>query len=269
MTIHSTAIVDRHAELGRDVVVGPHAIIEKDVIIGDGTTIGPHASIMRYTTVGSNCRIHAGAVIGDLPQDLSFVDVKTAVVMGDQCIIRENVTIHRGTKENSETRLGSNCYLMTQSHLAHNVVLGNHVILAGGALLAGYVEVGDRAFISGNSVVHQFTRIGRLAMLGGACGVSKDVLPFCTVKPVTPNTLLGLNIVGLRRAGFSPEDRLCLKKAFQILFRSGLNLKDAMARMQSECGDTSLIAEWRDFISKSKRGICHPRTNSTDDDAEE
>jgi UDP-N-acetylglucosamine acyltransferase len=256
MTIHPTAQIDPGAELGAGVTVGPFAVIERDVTIGDGTIIGPHACLLRYTTVGKNCRIHAGAVIGDLPQDVGFKGGVSYVRIGDGTQIREHVTIHRGTEEGTRTEIGDECMIMATAHLAHNVRLANRVLVVSGALLAGYVQVDDRAFISGNVVVHQFTRIGRLAMLGGACGVSRDVPPFCTVKPQGTNELLGLNVVGLRRGGVSPEDRLSLKKAFHLWFRSGLNIRQATGEVRRQLGTCSAVVEMADFIEATRRGIC-------------
>lgn len=256
MTIHPSAQIDPGAELGTGVTVGPFAVIERDVTVGDGTVIGPHACLMRYTTLGRNCRVHAGAVIGDLPQDVGFKGGVSHVRIGNGTLIREYATIHRGTEEGSSTEIGDECMIMATAHLAHNVRLANRVLVVSGALLAGHVQVADRAFISGNAVVHQFTRIGRLAMLGGACGVSRDVPPFCTVKPLTANELLGLNIVGLRRAGVGPDDRLALKKAFQLWFRSGLNLRQATAEVRRQMSACALAMEMADFIESTRRGIC-------------
>ncbi len=256
MTIHPTAQIDPGAELGPGVTVGPFAVIEKEVTIGEGTQIGPHACVLRHTTLGRNCRVHAGAIIGDLPQDVGFKGGVSYVRIGNGTLIREHVTIHRGTEEGTATEIGDDCMIMATAHLAHNVRLGNRVLVVSGALLAGHVQVDDRAFISGNVVVHQFTRIGRLAMLGGACGVSRDVPPFCTVKPLGTNDLLGLNIVGLRRAGVGPEDRLALKKAFHLWFRSGLNLRQATQEVRRQLGSCPAVMEMADFIDATRRGIC-------------
>jgi UDP-N-acetylglucosamine acyltransferase len=253
--IHKTAVVEPGAELGQDVVVGPFAFIEAGARVGDGCLIGPHVSILKHVTMGPGCKVHAGAVLGDLPQDLGFAGGDSHVVIGANCVIREGVTIHRGTKPGTATEIGDGCFLMSNSHYAHNVKLGKNVIVVSNALLAGYVEVGDRAFISGNCVVHQFVRIGRLAMMGGASGVSKDVPPFCTTKPMTANTILGLNVVGMRRGGLGPEERSAVKEAFRILYRSGLNVAQALSQMKpqfSSCPAAELCA----FVESSKRGIC-------------
>lgn len=255
MGIHPTAVIEPGAELGKEVRVGAFAYIESKVKIGDGCVIGPHTTILNYTTLGDRGQVHAGAVLGDLPQDLAFQGGESYVRIGDDCVIRENVTIHRGTKAGSVTEVGNGCLLMAQSHLAHNVKLGNQVIVANGALLAGYVEVGDRAFISGNCLVHQFTRVGRLAMMSGASAVQKDVLPFCITRSVSPNTIMGLNVVGLRRAGFTASDRQILKQALLVLYHSGLNVSQATDKLEQDF-DSELVQELCQFIRGSKRGIC-------------
>jgi len=262
MSIHPTAVIKKGAELGVNVSVGPFAYIAADTQIGDNSEIAPHTVIHQYTTLGSGCRVHAGAVLGDLPQDIAFGGEKSEVRVGDNCILREGVTIHRGTKPDTATVVGNDCFLMAFSHLAHNVVLGDGVIMANGALLAGYVEVGARAFISGNAVVHQFTRIGRLAMISGLAGVGKDVPPFCTVQGVRRNEVGGLNVVGMRRAGMSPDERKQVKAAFAVLYRSGLNFSEAIERMKAEFRDGPAAEIWQ-FCEGSKRGVC-PLTGSDD-----
>lgn len=257
MNLHPTAIIDAQAELGEAVEVGPYAVIGPAVSIGAGTVIGPHVVIHRYTTLGANCRVHAHACLGDIPQDLAFKDAPTYVRVGDGVVLREGVTIHRGTKEGTVTEVGDGCYLMANSHLAHNVKLGRKVILANGALLAGYVEVGDQAFISGNAAVHQFVRIGRLAMVGGGGSISVDIPPFCTTRTGAYNVLAGLNTVGLRRNGFLPEDRLALRGAYRLLFRSGLPWPEALDQLQTRF-PAGPVQEWIAFIRASKRGICRP-----------
>lgn len=254
-TIHGTAVIEPGARLGQGVSVGPFAYVDTDVEIGDGCVIGPHVSILRGTALGARCRVHAGAVLGDLPQDLGFGGGDTRVRIGAGCVIREGVTVHRGTKPGTVTEIGEGCFLMAFSHFAHNVKLGKGVIVANGALLAGYVEVGEKAFISGNVVIHQFVKIGRLAMLGGNAGISKDVPPFCLARPVALNTIAGLNVVGLKRAGLGPAERAEVKKAFQLLYRSGLNITQAVAEIRRTfTGGPAL--EFVTFIENSKRGIC-------------
>jgi len=261
-----SALVDVRKK-GRMSIIHPTAVIEDGAVIGDNADIGPHAVILRHVTIGPNCRIHAGAVIGDLPQDLAFQAAETFVHIGADCVIREHVTIHRGTKPGTATVVSDGCYLMAHSHLAHNVRLGNRVILANGALLAGYVDVGDLAFISGNVVVHQFVRIGRLAMLSGGCGIGKDVPPFCTTVGLERNAIGGLNAIGMKRAGLSPAERAEVKRAFTLLYRSNLNVSQALERIRQEFTDGPAL-EIVQFAAASRRGICTMRGAEGEEDAD-
>ncbi len=253
--IHKTAIVDPRAELGDDVSVGPYAVVEGGVRIGAGCTIGPHVTIFEGVSIGETTRVHAGAVLGDVPQDLSFDGAVSYVRIGARCTIREGVTIHRGTKPETATEIGDDCFLMAFSHCAHNVRLGQRVIMANGVLLAGYAEVGDGVFLSGSCAVHQFVKIGRLAMVGGLSALTKDLPPFCTSRTNGINGVVGLNVVGLRRAGLSSDERADVKCAFDILFRAGLNTTQAAERLRREF-DTGPAAEFVPFIEASTRGIC-------------
>lgn len=262
--LHPTAIIDPGARLAEGVEVGPYAVIAGDVEIGADCRVGPHAVILPHTRIGARCRVHAHAVLGDLPQDLAFRNVVSHVVIGDECVIREGVTIHRGTREATVTRVGRGCYLMANSHLAHNVELDDQVILANGVLLAGYVQVGARAFVSGNVAVHQFCRVGRLAMLGGGSVVTKDVLPFCTTATAMRNRVAGINVVGLRRAGFTPPERMQVRRAFRLLYRSGLNVSQAMVRLREEFPDGP-ASEWVPFVAGSQRGLCGASRHETED----
>ena len=254
MAIHPTAVIEPGAELDAEVTVGAFAYIDNQVKIGRGCVIGPRATILRYTRLGDYCRVHAGAVLGDLPQDLVFQDTESYAQIGHHCVIREGATVHRGTKPRSTTVVGDHCLLMVNSHVAHNAKLGSHVILANNALIAGYAEVGDRAFISGGCLVHQFTRIGRLVMMSGGSAVQKDVPPFCMTRSVSPNTIMGLNVVGLRRAGFSADDRKLLKQALYLLYQSDLSVPNAVAKLEQI--DSPLVQEMCEFIRSSERGIC-------------
>ncbi len=265
MSIHATAVVSPQAELGADVTVGPMAVIEAGAIIGKGTSIGPHAVIMRHTVLGAGCRVHAHAVLGDLPQDVAFGGRESYARIGDGCVIREGVTVHRGTKPGTATEIGRECFLMANSHVGHNARLADRVILANGVLLAGYAEIGARAFISGNCLIHQFVRVGRLAMLGGGSAITKDAPPFCTIYTLHLNQVAGLNVVGLRRAGMPPAERLTVKKAFHLLYLSGLNVKQAIAAIRSEFPDGP-ARELADFAENSRRGLCRHRHGRGDAD---
>lgn len=252
--IHPTAIVEAGADIGKNVGIGPFSYVADDVVIGDGCQLGPHVTVLPYTTVGADGEIHASAVLGDRPQDLGFDGGPSYLRIGSRCVIREGVTMHRGTKPETATEIGDGCFFMANSHVGHNVKMGDGVILANGVLLAGYAEVGDGAFLSGNTVVHQFTKMGRLAMLGGLSGISKDLPPFCTTLPSSKNTVVGLNVLGLRRSGMPPPERVKVKKAFKLLYRSGLNVPNALAQIQETLDGPAL--EFCEFAERSERGLC-------------
>jgi UDP-N-acetylglucosamine acyltransferase len=252
--IHPTAAIESGAKIGTNVSIGPFCYIRHDVEIGDNCILDAHVTLLPYTSIGQNCHLHGNVVLGDTPQDVAYKDEPSYVKIGDNCTLREGVTIHRGTKPGTKTTVGNNCLLMAYSHLAHNVQLGNDVIVANGALLAGYVEVGDRAFISGNCLIHQFARIGRLVMMAGGSAAHKDIPPFCMTRSTTLNKVMGLNSVGLRRAGITSEQRLILKRAFKILYQSNLLIPEALIRLETEF-DSPLVTEICDFIKASQRGI--------------
>jgi len=255
MPIHPTAVVEPGARLGSEVVIGPFCYVQDGAEIGDGCELQSHVSVLAHTTLGKRCRVHAGVVLGGLPQDAGFKGDLSYARIGDDCILREGVTVNRGTKPDSETVVGKGCMLMANAHCAHNVQVGNNVTIANCTALAGYVTVGDRAFISGTVGVHQFVRIGRLAMVGVSGVLTKDLPPFCTVRPSTENGVGGLNVVGMRRAGMTAEARTAIKHAFRLLYGAGLNVTQAVAVLEKEpaCPE---IAEILEFIRGSKRGIC-------------
>jgi UDP-N-acetylglucosamine acyltransferase len=264
--IHPTSAIDPGAKIGHNVSIGPFCYVQNDVEIGDNCILDAHVTLFPYTSIGKNCHLHSNVVLGDSPQDVAFKDEPSYVRVGDNCTLREGVTIHRGTKAGTTTKLGDNCLLMAYSHLAHNVQVGNNVIIANGALVAGYAEVGDRAFISGNCLVHQFARIGRLVMLAGGSAVHKDVPPFCMTRSTTLNKIMGLNIVGLRRAGFTSDERLTVKRAFKILYQSNLLIPEAIEKLEAEF-DSDLVREICEFLKTSQRGIAgyvRQRQNSDD-----
>lgn len=252
--IHSTAIISPKAEIGVDVEIGPYSVISDNATIGDGCRLGPHVTIMEYARLGAGCEVHSGAVLGDTPQDLGFKGVESFVEIGDKCVIRECVTIHRGTEEGTVTKVGSGCFLMACAHVAHNCTLGNNVIMANCSVLAGHVHIGERVFLSGGTAVHQFVRIGRLSMLGGNSACSKDVPPFCTVEPCGLNGVKGLNVVGMRRSGMDAAQRQDVKRAFKLLYASGLNVQQALE--QIDLLESDVAREMSEFVRTSKRGIC-------------
>lgn len=258
MSIHKTAIVDKKAEIDPLADIGPGVIIEEGVRIDAGVKILANAYIFKGTEIGENTTVHSGAVIGNEPQDYSYKGASTRTKIGKNNIIRENVTIHRGTEEGTETVIGDNNFLMVQSHVGHNCVIDNDVVIANGALLAGHVEVEKGAFLSGNVVFHQFCRIGKYSMIGGFSGVNKDVPPFMVVRG--PSVIRGVNLVGLRRAGFSRDVIREIKEAYKALFVSGLTAEEAVAKIKetSESEETKHLIR---FIESSKRGICKARFN--------
>jgi UDP-N-acetylglucosamine acyltransferase len=225
MAIHPTALVDQRAEIDPTAEIGAYVMIERDVRIGPEARIYSHGYVAEGTTLGRRCQIHPFAVVGHLPQDLKFEGAPSYTQVGDETIVREHATIHRGTIPGSTTVVGMRCFLMSTAHVAHNCVLGDDVKLANGVLLAGHVEVGSGAFLSGNAMVHQFVRIGELAMIGGGSHVLKDVPPFMLVGP--PG-VASVNVVGMRRAGLSSAERLELRECHRILYRAGLQFPDAV-----------------------------------------
>lgn len=257
--IHPTAIVDPGAELGRDVSIGPYAIVGPKVVIGDGCTIGAHAMVESHTRLGAGCRISSYASVGAPPQDLKFKGEDTWVEIGDHTIVREFATINRGTVTGGgTTRVGSNSMIMAYVHIAHDCQVGNRVIMANAATLAGHIEIEDGAFIGGLSAVHQFVRIGTLAIVGGMSGIPQDVPPYVKVvgqRQGRNRSLFGLNVIGLQRAGMSPETISTLKKAYRILFRSEAPLKDSLDRAEAEVEPIPEVRRLIDFVRSSKRGV--------------
>lgn len=250
--IHPTAEIDPGAELGSDVSVGPFTVIEADVRIGDGCRIAAHAVIRRYTTLGPRCRVSEHVTLGGEPQDVSFRDQVSYLEIGADNLIREGSTIHRATTACGSTRIGVGNFLMVNCHIAHDCQIGDRVIIANGALLAGHVSVADRAFISGNVVIHQFARVGTLAMVGGLARVSQDCLPYMITEG-SPASARGLNVVGLRRAGFTAERIRALKQAYRTLFRSGRSLQEALAELESS--QSSEVRALAAFARSTKRGF--------------
>jgi UDP-N-acetylglucosamine acyltransferase len=251
--IHPTAIIHPKAKLDSTVSVGPYTVIEESVEIGPHCVIGPHVYITGLTRIGAHNEFHAGCVIGGPPQDLKYDGTPTRLCIGDHNVFREHFTANRSTKPVGETVIGSHNFLMQHGHIAHNCVMGDHVILAGGALLAGHAVVQDRAFISGNCLVHQFTRVGTLAMMQGGAAISKDLPPFTVA--LRENEMCGLNVIGLRRAGFDAGQRLELKRLYHALFRAGRNLRTAVAGARTEFSGAGAQI-MLDFLASTPRGVC-------------
>lgn len=254
MTIHPTSVIYPGAKPGESVSIGPYTLIERDVEIGERNEIRGHVVIKQFTTLGPANIVHEGAVLGGEPQDIGFTGCTSHLRIGSNNRIREGVTMHRGAQPQSATIVGSNCFIMANAHIAHNCRLGDGVIMANNVALAGYVEIEDQAFISGGVVVHQFCRIGRLAMIGGNSKIVQDCLPFVITDGV-PGRARGLNVVGLRRAGFKASDIQKLKEGYRLLLRSGLSLEDALQRL-ADLSDP-LLDHLIGFVGGSARGFCH------------
>lgn len=252
--VASTARIHPEAVIGPGVRVGEFCVIEADVVIGAGCRFEPYVYIKRWTTLGEGNEISAGTVLGTDPLDKNFTGERSYLRIGDRNQIREHYTISRGTQPESATEIGSDNYIMTSGHIAHNCKLGNQIVVASCALLAGYVEVEDQAFISGGVVVHQYSKIGRLAMIAGNTRINSDAPPFFLYAGYNVEAK-GLNVVGLKRAGYKASEVAVLKKAYQILYRSNLKLQDALARIESEIPTTETLHLVR-FVRASERGIC-------------
>jgi len=252
--IHPQAVVDSHAELDDGVSVGPFAVIGPHVRIGKFTEIGPSAYITGYTQIGENCKIFSHAVIGSAPQDLKYKGVKSFLIIGNNNIIREFVTLNPGTEEGSETVVGNNNLIMAYSHIAHNCIVGDENILANLATLAGHVTIGNHVVIGGMVAIHQFCRVGDFAIIGGCSKVVQDIPPF-SLCDGHPAIVRGVNLVGLRRRGFSKDKIDILRKAFKILFFEGHTLKHAKSIVSDLLPDTSEVKYLISFVSSSKRGI--------------
>jgi UDP-N-acetylglucosamine acyltransferase len=252
-----TARVHFDADIGPGAVIGEYCVIEQDVTIGARCRLDPYVFVKRWTTLGEENEISAGACLGTDPFDKAFTGERSYLRIGDRNRIREHWTISRGTRPESATEIGSDNYIMGSGHIAHNARIGNGCTIASCALVAGYVEVEDQAFLSGGVVVHQFSRIGKLAMIGGNVRVNQDAPPFFLYArfDIAP---VGLNVVGLRRAGFSRDDIAALRASYRILYRSGLRLQDALARIDREVPNQH-ARHLAEFVRASKRGICRPK----------
>jgi UDP-N-acetylglucosamine acyltransferase len=253
--IHPSAMISSKARIGNDVSIGPYAIIGDEVTVGDRTVIGPHAVIDPYVEIGNECHIFQFASVGAVPQSLKFKGELTWTKIGDRCIIREFVTINRGTEEGGGiTKIGDDCLLMAYAHIAHDCILGNRVVMANNATLAGHVAIGNCATVGGLTAVHQFVRIGDYAFVGGKTVVVKDITPYVLASGDRA-TLHGLNLVGLNRYGFNPEVVKQLKKTYRIIFRIGLTLNEAIERVAAEIEPIPEVKTFIEFIKSSERGI--------------
>jgi len=267
VNIHHTALIDPEANLGVCLAIGPYAVIAADTEIGDHSTIESHAVIQGGVRIGARNIIGHGAIIGGAPQDLSFSpESKTRVEIGDNNTIREHCTIHRGSADGSATKIGDQNFLMAGAHVGHNCEIGDNVIIANNCLLGGHARVDDGAFLGGGCVFHQYVHVGRLAITQGASAFSKDIPPF--VIAAERNYVFGLNVVGLRRAGFNAEQRDEVKAAFKLIYLSGLNVSAALEKSKTmKFG--SAAQEFLDFVaSAKKRGICSLKRGADENELE-
>jgi len=255
MKIHPTAIVDKNAKLADDIEVGPYAIIGPNAEIGKGTVIGAYATVEGYTTIGEGNRVFTGAVIGSIPQDLKYKGRKSFLKIGRNNIIREYATMNPGTEEGTSTSIGDRNLFMAYSHVAHDCRIGNDCIIANLGTLAGHVMLEDRVVIGGLAAIHQFTRVGKMAIIGGCSKVVQDIPPFSTCDG-NPTRVYGLNLVGVRRAGMSQKAQRELKRAFKILFHSGLVLKNGIKKVEKEIEPIEEVKYLLNFLRNSERGIC-------------
>lgn len=260
LQIHSTAIIGSKARIGNDVAIGPYTIVEDDVVIGDGTRIGPHVYCADGARIGKGCHIHKGAVVATVPQDLKFKDEKTTFEIGDNTTVREFCTLNRGTTEHMKSTVGKDCLLMAYVHVAHDCAVGDNVILANGVQMGGHVTIEDWVVIGGVTAIHQFVTVGQHTMIGGHFRVPKDVPPYILAGGA-PLTYEGLNVIGLRRRGFSNEALEALSKAYHLLYLSKLNVTQAVGRIQEELTPTAEIQNLISFIERSKRGIITSRSH--------
>jgi UDP-N-acetylglucosamine acyltransferase len=251
--VHGTAVVSPEAELAEGVVVGPHVVIEGRVHVGPDCVLRPGALLCGPLTLGRGNVVHAGAVLGERPQHLKYNDEPTGVEVGDFNIFREHVTVHRGTTQSWVTRIGSHNFFMANSHVAHDCRVGDRCILANGALLGGHCVLEDSVYLSGNSAVHQFCRVGRLALLSGCSATSKDIPPFVVQQDV--NVVVGVNLIGMRRAGMPAPEINAVRQAFRILFRDALPLSAAVARLEQDLGTFAAVAEMIRFLRDCQKGI--------------
>ncbi|HSA07126.1 MAG TPA: acyl-ACP--UDP-N-acetylglucosamine O-acyltransferase [Candidatus Gastranaerophilales bacterium] len=251
--IHSTAVIDSGAEIAQGVKIHPYAVIGAEVKLGAGAEIYPH-TFLEHCEIGENCIIATGASIGTAPQDLSYKGEKTKVIIGNNCQIRENATINRGSGEGSVTKLGNNCLLMIGAHVAHNCNIGNNVNIANNVLLAGHIHVEDYVFIGGAVVMHQFIRVGEMTIVGGFSGSRQDLPPYAKIDG-RPGRVVGINSVGLKRRGLSVEDRTSIKRAYNYLWFSELNTQQALERIREEIPSNKYIDHLVEFMTSSKRGV--------------
>lgn len=254
VVIHPTAVVDEGAELGTGVELGPYVVVEGNVVLGDGVKLGPHAHVAAGARLAEGVQVFTGAAVGNIPQDMKFAGEESTLEVGPRTIIREFCTLHRGTVDRRTTLIGADCLLMAYVHIAHDCIIGNNCILANNLQMGGHVVMGDWVIIGGSVPIHQFCHIGDHAMVGGGYRVVQDVPPYIRAagEPLRP---IGVNSIGLRRRGFDDEAISILKRAYRLLFRSGLNRSQAVKRIEEELTKTPEVGKLLEFIEHSERGL--------------
>ena len=252
--ISKLAYVSPDAQIGKDVEIGPFAVIHSNVIIGDGCRIGSNATICEYTQLGKNCQVFPSAVIGAIPQDLKFKGEESWAIIGDNCVLREFVTIHRGTASKGKTVVGNDNLIMAYCHIAHDCILGSNIIMSNVTQLAGEVEIDDFAIIGGGPLVHQFSHIGSHVMIQGGSKVNKDIPPFAIVAR-EPIAFCGINSVGLNRRGFTPEQIHTIQEVYRLLYNNGMNTTQALAHIEATMPQTPERDTIVAFVRASSRGI--------------
>lgn len=252
--VHASAVIDDSAQIASDVSIAPYAVIGPNVVIGAGTQIGAHVVIERDTTIGTHCRIHAGAVLGGDPQDLKYAGESSRLVVGDRTVVREFVTLNRGSAARGSTDVGSDCLIMAYAHVAHDCMIGDHVVIANAVNMGGHAVVGDWVVIGGMSAVHQFASIGAHAFIGGMSAVRKDVPPYVKASG-NPMKLFGLNSIGLQRRGFSDEVRAEIRRAYRVMFQSKLPLRQAVGQVRASAVLSPELEAMIAFIERSERGV--------------
>lgn len=253
-SIHPTAIVSEKAKIGNNVTIGPYAVVEADVETGNDCILGPHSVIYDGARIGSRVKIMQGASIANLPQDLKFANEESVFIIGDDTVVREFATLHRGTVETGKTQVGKNCLLMAYSHIAHDCSIGDNCIIANGVQMGGHVKIGDWAIIGGLTAIHQFVLIGDHAMVGGGIRIPQDVPPYILASG-EPVKYAGLNLVGLRRRGFKSEDIEFLKGTYNCIYDKSLNITQARSKVEVDFGENVHVLNVLKFLEKSTRGI--------------
>ncbi len=251
--IHPTAIISPESELADDVQIGPYSVLEGAVRLGSGCVLKSFVHLVGPLTMGRNNTVYSGCVLGEQPQHIRYAGEPTSTEIGDGNVFREHVTLHRATTQSWTTRVGSGNFFMAHSHVAHDCAIGNQCILANGALLGGHCTLEDGVYLSGNCAVHQFVRLGRLALLSGVSGATKDVPPFVIQQHI--NCVVGINVVGMRRAGISHADIDAVRKVFHLIYRQGLSMPNALQQIEQELSEVGVAQEMVSFIRRSTRGI--------------